>query len=112
MPTKIVGGVTVGKETSLQDLITGIHTELGANAVEHALKGFNILNAGDVSTANTAYHTIQFVQDSSITLTNNVGGDNISSTTFTAGTILYGAFTDITVNSGAVLCYILGTYED
>lgn len=112
MPTKIVGGVTVNKETSLQDLVTGIHTEIGANNVEHALKGFHILNAADTSVANTAYHTIQFVQDSEITLTNNVGGDNITSTTFTAGTILYGAFTDITVNSGSLLCYVLGTYED
>ena len=110
MPTKIVGGVTVASEVSLQDLITGIHTEIGANSVEHALKGFELVGASGTGTASTAYHTIHFLEETVITATNNVGGDDLAAVTMPAGAIIYGAFTDIAVTSGNAMCYILGTY--
>lgn len=112
MPTKIVAGVTVDSEVTLQDLISSIRTEAGANTIEHALKGFEMINAGGSSTALTAYHTIYFLAETVITATNNVGGDNLSTTTIPAGSTIYGAFTDITITSGSAMCYILGTYAD
>lgn len=111
MPTKIVAGVTVNKETSLQDLISTVHTEVGANNVEHAMKGFELLSTGGSSTASTAFHTIQFLEDTTITATNNVGGDDLSSKVIPAGVILYGVFTDVSIIAGDTICYILGTYE-
>lgn len=110
MPTKIVAGVTVNKETSLEDLISTVHTEAGANNVEHALKGFELLTTGESSTSATAFHTIQFLAETTITAINNVGGDNLSSTVLPAGSIIYGVFTDVNVVSGNAICYILGTY--
>ena len=111
MPTKIVAGVTVSTDVSLQDLISTMHTEAGANSVEHALNGFEVIGASGTSTANTAYHTITFLEETVITLTNNVGGDDLAAVTMPAGTIIYGAFTDISVTSGRAMCYILGTFE-
>lgn len=110
MPTKIVAGVTVSTDVSLQDLISTMHTEAGANNVEHALEGFELIGASGTSTANTAYHTINFLEETVITATNNVGGDDLAAVTFPAGTIIYGAFTDISVTSGNAMCYILGTF--
>jgi hypothetical protein len=110
MPTKIVAGVTVNKETSLEDLISTVHTEAGANNVEHALKGFELLTAGESSTVSTAFHTIQFLEETTITAINNVGGDNLSSTVLPAGSVIYGVFTDVNVVSGNAICYILGNY--
>ena len=96
MPTKIVAGVTVSTDVSLQDLISTMHTEAGANNVEHALNGFEVIGASGTSTANTAYHTVNFLEETVVTLTNNVGGDDLAAVTMPAGTIIYGAFTDIT----------------
>lgn len=110
MPTKIVGGVSVASEVSLQDLITGIYTDVGSNSIEYALKGFEIIGALGSGTASTAYHTIHCLEETVISATNNVGGDNLSSTTIPSGTTLKGVFTNISVTSGNAVCYILGTY--
>lgn len=49
------------------------------------------------------YNAIQIVTDAVLTCTGNVTG--ISAITFTAGTIIYGRFTQIVIASGTVIAY-------
>ena len=65
---------------------------------------------GKYSTASTItpstgyiFNAVQVLTDAALTCTGNVTG--ISSVTLTAGSILYGQYTSITIASGSVIAY-------
>jgi len=78
------------------------------NTLEFSSGGSVILtNSGD-SGASQSFGAIQMLQDSTLgsTVTStNVTGESLASKTFTAGTIIYGQFTQVTVSSGLVACH-------
>lgn len=108
MPTVKVAGLESKPDVSVENLISALGSESGANAVEHASRGFRFINSGETHTPTEVYHTIQVLAEATVDLTNAAGGDNLSSVALPAGTVLYGAFTDISVTSGTVVAYILG----
>jgi len=65
---------------------------------------------GKYSTASTItpstgyiFNAIQIVTDAALTCTGNVTG--LSGVTFTAGSIIYGQYTSVTIASGSVIAY-------
>lgn len=110
MATVTVNGVVQTEDGStLESLISSATSEVGANTVEHAMRGFRLITDGGTHTTNEVYHTIQIIAEAVVTITNGAGGDNLTSVTLPAGTVLYGVFTDISVTSGTIIAYILGT---
>lgn len=106
----VANGKTIKSETSLEQLVSEMASESAANIIEHAMRGFNIINAGESSQAKRVYHSLLFVQDTQISFTNNLPGDDVSDITFPAGVMIYGAFTDLTVSTGQCLAYVFGDH--
>ena len=77
------------------------------NTLEFSSVGSEILIAADAVTAKR-YGALQVINDavfSALTASNVDGTANLLGTTIAAGTILYGAFSEVTVTSGIVAAH-------
>ena len=77
------------------------------NALEFSSVGSEIISGGDAVTAKR-YGALQIINDtvfSSLTASNVDGISGLFGITFVAGTILYGAFSAVTVTSGVVAAH-------
>lgn len=67
-----------------------------------AQKGFDDLTG--VAPAGAVYNALQVLEDSTVTC-DVVNGPSFAAKALTAGTIIYGTFINVTVNSGNILGY-------
>jgi hypothetical protein len=74
------------------------------NALEFSSVGSIVINAADGATAGS-FGAIQFLKDSTISgiASTNVSNQGHLTTSFGAGTIIYGNFTSVTVSGAASL---------
>ena len=75
------------------------------NAASFGQNGFRVVDSGGGTEANEIYVAIQVIADAVVTTTTDYG-DALSSTSISAGTVVFGVFNTITVDSGTVLAYI------
>lgn len=70
--------------------------------------GMRILSSGETSIEGEFFGALQVVSDCSISFTNNTtGGDtSITNLALSAGQIIYGNITNVTVASGKLIAYI------
>jgi hypothetical protein len=68
-------------------------------------KGFRKINSSFVTVSGEYYRAFIVVADAVVTATSE-SGDNLSFETLLTGTVIYGLFSSIVVESGAVIAYI------
>ena len=73
------------------------------NALEFSSVGSSIIDAAAGATAGN-FGAIQFLKDATISAVAGVSIDNIAKlqTSFSAGTVIYGKFTSVTLSAGLV----------
>ena len=69
--------------------------------------GFRIVTSSSTLDAEERYYFIQAAEDAVISCNNSAGGDNPATFTLLAGLYLTGVFSDLTVDSGTLIAYIL-----
>lgn len=67
--------------------------------------GFRVVTNGTTLPSEERYITLYVTEDAELTVTSEKG-DNLSSETLSAGSIIYGLFSEITVASGKLIAYI------
>ena len=68
-------------------------------------KGFRIIGPSFVSVSGEYYRAFIVINDAVVSATSEEG-DNLSFETLIAGTVIYGLFSSVAVQSGSVLAYI------
>jgi hypothetical protein len=94
----------VDREDILMAVVKGTQNEL--LMLQIGQRGCTYINDTNANTGN--WFMIHCIQDTTFTTLTDAhrDGDSIPDTdTFAAGTVLYGQFTAITLNSGAVMAY-------
>jgi hypothetical protein len=83
------------------------HTQTYQNLAFGAY-GFRLLTASETSLSGEHFGALQVVADAVITATSNcTGGDaSVTSLSLTAGTTIFGDWSDVTVASGTVMGYL------
>jgi hypothetical protein len=81
-----------------------LNAQANANIAQFGQNGFKLLSGTDTSTER--FYAIQALEDAIISATVETG-DPLSATTLTAGTVVYGPFTGITMTSGSVIAYLM-----
>ena len=76
-------------------------------SAQFADNGYRIVTSASTLDAEERYYFIQAAEDAVISATNNAGGDNPASFTLLAGLYLAGVHSDLVVDSGTVIAYIL-----
>lgn len=79
---------------------------LAAEAIDTSMGNYGGVYSGAATITPASgykFNAIQIITDAVISCTGNVTG--ITSKTFTAGSIIYGKYTSITIASGAVIAY-------
>ena len=69
--------------------------------------GFRLVTNSSTLAADERYYFIQAAEDTVVSCTNNAGGDNPATFSLLAGLYLTGVFSDLTVDSGTLIAYIL-----
>lgn len=68
-------------------------------------KGFRKIDSSFVSISGEYYRAFMVINDAVVSATSE-NGDNLSFETLITGTIVYGLFSSVAVQSGSVLAYI------
>ena len=71
-----------------------------------AQDGFRVVTSASSPVAGESYAAIYVVADAVVTAT-AVNGDSLSSLSLSAGAVIYGNFSAVSVASGTVIAYIL-----